>query len=397
MKIYIDRMDHLGNGIGKINDKIVFVPKTLSNENIDINIIEEKKKYCIGKINEIITPSAKRINSMCPYFDKCTGCHLRHISYDDTINFKKEKLENIFLRYLNIKRDIEVIPGVDNYRNKVKLQIENRKIGYYIENSHTLCEITSCLNVSKSINSFISNIYKLDIANGEITIRSNDNDELLIIINTNDKVNLNIKNDFKITGIVINNKCVFGNSYFINKINDLYFKVSYNSFFQVNNYMNGILFNILDDYIKENEIVLDLYCGVGTLGLSVSRKLNKVIGIDISKSNIMDAIKNAEINKINNAYYLENDASTAISKIKDNIDTLIVDPPRAGLTSMGIKHIFSANPKKIIYISCNPMTLVRDLKELLNKYEIENVIGLDMFPYTYHVETICVLNKNLKE
>ena len=99
-----------------------------------------------------------------------------------------------------------------------------------------------------------------------------------------------------------------------------------------------------------------------------NKYINKKIGIDISKSNIMDAIKNAEINKINNAYYLENDASTAISKIKDNIDTLIVDPPRAGLTSMGIKHIFSANPKKIIYISCNPKTLVRDLKELLNKY-----------------------------
>lgn len=388
----IIKYDHLGRGI--TNDKkITFIPRTIIDEEIEYELVKETKKYNEGRLTKIINESSNRIKPLCSYFNECNGCQLRHMTYEESIHFKETKLKDIFKRYLNIDYDIKVFKSKDNYRNKLTLKIVNNDIGYYKENTHEVIKINSCLNVKKSINEFIKDISLFNIHNGEIVVRSNYNDELLISITTDDEIVIP-KLNHKIVGIIINDKVIKGESFFIELINNFYFKVSYNSFFQINSDINKELFDLLNSNIDNNTNLLDLYCGVGSLGISTSKKVKKIIGIDNNESNIMDAIYNAKINKVANAFYVLNDATKAISKIKEKIDVVIIDPPRHGLTTNGINDLFKVNANKIIYISCDPMTLVRDLKTLTTKYDISYIEGFDMFPYTYHVECLCVLKRH---
>ena len=179
-------------------------------------------------------------------------------------------------------------------------------------------------------------------------------------------------------------------------MNGLKFIISPLSFFQVNKYNTINLYNKILDYcdLKGTETVLDLYCGTGTIGSFVSRKCNKVIGIEINESAINDAIKNKEINNLKNIEFICGDSGKILKNNKyKNIDIVIVDPPRSGLSDLSIKEIININPKKIIYTSCDPVTLARDLKILSEKYEVKELTPVDMFPNTYHVESVCVLEK----
>ena len=394
----IEKMDNKGRGITFINNKITFVSNTLPGEEVNIKIVKEAKKYNEGEVIEFITKSDKRREGICPYFGLCGGCELMHMTYEDTISYKKEKLESILYKYAHIERDIDIIKSdkILNYRNKITLKVENNKYGYYKNNTHSLVEVDECLLAEDAINRFIKDIEYLNIKNGEVTIRSNYNEELLIYIKSKEKVEPNfeyLKSKHKIVGIVLNDNTIYGDSSFVEIINNMYFQVSYDSFFQVNRNICSKLFDLILEEIKENETVLDLYCGVGTLGINAKRHANKVFGIEIVKYAILNAITNAKINKRDNMYYMLGDVSKNIMKIKDKIDTVIVDPPRAGLDTITKKTILNFKAKKIIYVSCDPMTLARDLNELQNVYNIIDIKGLDMFPYTQHCESITVLER----
>ena len=236
---------------------------------------------------------------------------------------------------------------------------------------------------------------KLNIINGNIVIRCNLNDEILIIIESNDKLNIDIdvlKENIKLVGIVVNNKTIYGDNFLIECINDIYYKISYDSFFQINPYVASILFNIIKGNIDKTDIVLDLFCGVGTLSLNAALNANEVIGVEIVPNAVLNAIYNAKINKINNTKFILNDAQDAVGKINKKFDKIIIDPPRSGLTKKTIDTILTIMPKKIIYVSCDPNTLIRDILLLKDKYSIEKSYILDMFSYSYHVECICILN-----
>ena len=173
-------------------------------------------------------------------------------------------------------------------------------------------------------------------------------------------------------------------------INNKLFKVNYNSFFQINNYMTKEMINIINNNCSE-KILLDLYCGVGFLGQAINYKFDKIYGIELNRNSIIDAINNAKINKINNTYYMCGDSSKLISNIKENVDTLIIDPPRSGLYKNMVNDVININSNIIIYVSCNPITLGRDINILKNKYYVDKIYLLDMFSNTYHFETVCVL------
>ena len=393
-KIKIERLDDFGRGIGYIDNKIVFVENALPGEDVNIEITNEKKNYCEAKVIDIESISSKRIEPLCKYYNTCGGCHLLHLNYQDTLEYKVNKLKNIFKKNKIYDGDINIIENKDNlhYRNKIELKIENGKIGFYQNKSHDLVEINECLTTKECINKVIKDI-KLN--NGDITIRANYNDEILLIVNTKDKFEYdNILKNNKIVGIILNDKLIYGDNHFVQVINNLYFKVSYNSFFQINEYICSKLFDIIDSNIDNNSTVLDLYCGVGTLSLVASKKANTVYGIEIVENAILNATINAKINKKDNLYFMCGDSSKLIDKIKDDIDTLIVDPPRSGLSNKIIDTIMDKKFKKIIYVSCDPQTLARDLKELINNYNIKSITALDMFSYTYHVETVVVLEKS---
>ncbi len=391
----IEKLDNHGRGICYINNKITFIENALPNEEVEIKITKENKKYNEGIVTKYIKKSSKRIEPKCPYFEECGGCNLLNTTYEETIKYKKDKLESIMSKYAKINKNIDIIESQNtlNYRNKITLKVINNKYGYYVSNTHKLVPINNCLLAEQPIKEFIKDINKLNIKNGEVIIRSNYNEELLIVINTKDKINPDIeylKENHKIVGFIVNNEIINGDNKFIEIINNKMFQVSYDSFFQINRYICGKLFELINDNIKEGETILDLYCGVGTLGLNAN-KAKKIYGIEIIPNAIINAITNAKINKQNNAYYMVGNTSKCINKINDKIDTIIIDPPRSGLDEITRNTIIDMKPNKILYISCDPMTLARDLNILKEYYNINLIKGLDMFPYTYHVECVSVL------
>lgn len=393
MKVIIEKLDNFGKGIAHLDNKVIFIPKTLPKDECEIDIIKEKKNYSEAKLVKIINPSKDRIESKCPYFNECGGCALQDLDYDNTIKFKHNKINELLIRN-NIKvNNMNFISNEHkfNYRNKIELKIVNKILGYYEESSHKLIAIDNCLIAKEKINEVINEIKKLGIVNGEITIRCNYNNEILLIINTTNNINIEtIISDKKIIGIILNNKLIYGTDYFVEKVNDLYFKVSYNSFFQVNEWMYPKLFKEVQSNVDKNNIVLDLYCGVGTLSLNASLNAKKVIGVELVENAVLNAVKNKEINKINNVEFLLQDLSKGFN-LEKYFNTIIVDPPRNGIDKKTLDYILAKLPNKLIYVSCDPNTLVRDLKIFNDKYEIKKVNIYDMFSYTYHCETITIL------
>lgn len=397
-KTVIEKLDNQGRGICYINDIITFVPNTLPGEAVEVELTKTSKKYNEAKVISYIKKSEKRIEGKCPFFGHCGGCELLHSTYEDTLKYKKEKLESIIYRYAHIKTNIDIIPSDKqlNYRNKITLKVADSKYGYYETNTHKLVQINNCLLAEEPINNFIKDFSYLNIKNGEVVIRSNYNKELLIYIKSKEKINPDIeylKSKHKIVGIILNDKPLAGDTSFIEIINHMLFQVSYDSFFQVNRGICSKLFNLIEQEVKEDETILDLYCGVGTLGINATKKANKAYGIEIVKNAVLNAITNSKINKRDNIYYMLGDVGETLPKIKDEIDTIIVDPPRAGLDDKTKETLLDFKANKIIYVSCDPMTLARDLKDLQEIYNIKTIKGLDMFPFTQHCESITVLER----
>lgn len=393
MQVHIDRMDHFGNGIGNINGKIIFVKGALTGETVDVTITKDKKSFMEGTINTIIYKSSKRVEPFCKYFGICGGCSLCHLNYENTLEYKKERVKNILSKF-----DIPKINVIRNendlyYRNKIELKIVDGKLGFYEKNTHNLIEIKECKVTKKSINKSFEFVKNMTLENANVTIRANYNDEVLIIIDSKEKPVILNPEDYKIVGIVLNDKCIYGQDNFMEKINNLFFTVSYNSFFQVNNYINLELFNL----IKENIVgktVLDLYSGVGTLSIVTSKVVDKVYSIEVIPNAVKNALINAKINKCDNINFILGKVEDKIGFINDKIDTIIVDPARAGLDKKTIEVINNICPQRIIYVSCDTQSLANNLVDLAN-YEIKKFYILDMFSYTYHIECFCILDRKI--
>lgn len=397
MQVKIEKYDDLGRGIAYLNGKVLFVPKTVPGDIVEIAVINDKKNFSECQVLKYIEYSPERINSSCPYFDSCGGCDFLNVKYENSLNYKVNKVKEIFNKN-GISINPKVVFSSQNlfYRNKITLKVQNGKLGYFKNNSHDLVEIDKCIIASNAINSMIPYIKKFNILNGNVTIRSNQNEEILLVIESYDNLNINIneiKKNIKLVGIVINNRLFYGVDFLNENINDLNYRISYDSFFQINPRVAKILFNTIDENIDVNDNVLDIYCGVGTLSLSAAKKAKQVVGIEIVKNAILNAKFNAKINNIQNTEFILGDASNIKFSKYNNFNKVIVDPPRSGLTNSVISTILKINPEEIIYVSCDPQTLVRDIKILSANYVIKDSFVLDMFCYSYHVETIVILNK----
>lgn len=396
MEITIERLDHHGRGISYLNGKIVFVDNALPNEIVKVSITKETSKYSEAKVIEYIKKSNARVKNKCPFYLECGGCDLRHMSYEDTIRFKCNKIKEIINKFANIEINPIIIKNVnkDFYRNKLELKVKNGIIGFYKKGTHELVGIDRCLNAEEPINSFLLNIDDLHIHDGEVIVRSNYNGEIMLIIETEENPNIDIEHlreKNKLVGIILNGKVIFGVDHFIEIIDDMFFKMSFNSFFQINRTINKELFKIVEYNIDNDSVVLDLCSGVGTLSIVASTKASKVYGVEIVENAIKDSLINAKMNRRDNINFILGDAFKTIDKINDKIDTILIDPPRSGLNRESLESILTSDAKKIIYVSCDPVTLARDLKVLLSKYIIKSCYILDMFSYTYHVECVALL------
>lgn len=396
MQLKIEKVDHQFRGIGYLDGKVVFVPRTIPNEICEVEVLKEKKNYMESKLKTVKNSSDKRRIPKCPYYEACGGCDLQHISYEESVVWKENMLQELF-RKNNLWDDkIEVVPSKEEYgyRNKVTLKVQKGKIGFYSSLTHKLVEIQKCLITNDAINQVIQDFPMYSFSDGELMIRTNENKEILMDIITKDKVK--IEGEFasrhKLVGVMINHRCVYGESYFFERKNGVLYQVSFDSFFQVNPYISTELFLYVKKCFEGSVHLLDLYCGVGTLGFQAYKPGVLLTGIEVVQNAILNAIKNAKLNKIPANFHL-GQVEDIISKINYLADAIIVDPPRLGLDAKTRNVILEMKPKTILYVSCNPQTLIRDLKSFQKDYNLNKIQGFDMFPFTKHVECACVLNR----
>lgn len=396
----IEKLDHYGRGITKFDNKTIFVENALPDEIVEINIIKEKKKFAEANVSKYFQKANNRIEPNCPYYNSCGGCNIMHLSYKDQLKFKQNKIENIIKKYLNEQIKINNIVASDKiefYRNKVTFQVRE-KIGFYKEHTYDIINIDNCIISDKLINKSIKYLKNLNLKEINKIICRTGLDELMIIIETQNK-NLDITPLKEIASSIylkINNKYihVYGNKNMYEKLENYKFKISPDSFFQVNIDTCSKLYNKVKEYIGSNKNVIDLYCGTGTIGIFISKN-NNVIGIEINEYAIKDAEENKKINKIDNINFICGDSGKKLKQLKFNPNIIIVDPPRSGLNKETINNILKFDSKEIIYISCDPMTFVRDLNILNKYYDIKEITPFDMFPNTYHIENIAYLVKKV--
>ena len=401
----IERLDHQGRGIAYIDDKITFVENALPGEEVLIKITNSKKKYNEGIVQKYIQKSEKRVDNVCPFYESCGGCNILHMSYNDQLEYKENKIKDIMKKYANIDKISKIIKCDKqfNYRNKVTLKVENNIIGYYEKKSYNLVNIDKCLIIDNEFNKIINDLKRFNLDNiYELMIRNVDSDNTALTLYLQKDTNCIQIDEYSKKNNIILNKIIKNKDFkcnekskIIGKLGNFKFIISPLSFFQVNTDQTIKLYDKILELLEPNkdDNLLDLYCGTGTIGIYVANKVNKVLGVEIVKDAIHDANINKKINNVNNINFICGNTEKIIKDVKEKYNAIIVDPPRAGLTESIIRDIFRINPDKIVYVSCDPITLARDLKLLQEKYEVLDVVPVDMFPNTYHVETVCKLKK----
>ncbi len=398
MNTYIEKTDDFGRGIAYIDNKITFIPNSLENELIEYRLVKEKSKYNIAEIVKIINKNEKRIKPVCPYYLKCGGCQLEHMDFSYENNFKIQKVKNILKKFAKIEIDnLEIVSKNDyNYRNKITLTVKGGKLGLLEEKSNKLIEIDKCYLVNDKINKVIKELRKYIINEPnieKIMIRTgNKTDDVMLYIKGSLK---NIKDFASLCNSLIINDEIITNSYITSYIGDKKFHIRYDSFFQVNDEMVTYLYEEVKKIIKNlnSKNVLDLYCGVGTIGIYISSLVESVLGVEVIESAIISANENKKINNIKNISFINNKVENTIYDIDDKFDTVILDPPRTGLDKYTREFLLNRKIKNIIYISCDPITFSRDIFELNKKYDIKHLKLFNMFSRTYHVECVCLLIK----
>ncbi len=389
LEVEIINLDHFGRGIARL-DKPIFIDNALVGETVEIEITKDKKKYSEGRVIDYIKKSPLRVESNCPYYDKCGGCDLLHLSYEEQLKYKENKVKEIIKKFCGLECVNKIVPSKQyNYRNKVTLHA-NKKIGYYQKKSYDIIAIANCLIADDKINDLIKKLNKIDLNTiNKIIIRASSKETMLVV--EGGVIDINFFKE--VDTIIVDNKLLKGKGYIIEEISNLKFIISPNSFFQVN-YLGMInIYNQVLKYVDNNTNVLDLYCGTGTIGIYLANKVNHVLGIEINESAINDALLNKKINHLDNIEFKLGDVGTILNNNNFKADCIVVDPPRAGLDNITIKNIIKIKPPKLIYVSCDPVTLARDLNILSADYKIVEITPFDMFSNTYHVECVALLMK----
>lgn len=430
-----------GEGIAKINDFTIFIPGAIKGEKVKILIVKVLSSYAFGKILEILEKSENRIEPDCKTYKRCGGCNLRHIKYQETLKLKQNVVQSLVDKTLKNKIRVKETIGMENpyyYRNKVQYPVgidKNGKpqIGVFANRSHEIIPIEKCFIQNEKSEEIAKYIFELWNENNYTIYNEETRKGLLrhIVIKTGIKTNQymcilvvngqgfdnekefvsKIANKYKeIRAIIVNsnmkntnvilgleNRTIFGKGYIEDKLGEYIFKISPLSFYQVNPIQAEKLYNlgIRKANITKNDVVFDLYCGIGTISLFMSKYAKKVYGIEIVEEAIKAAKENAKINNVDNVEFIAGDVEKALSSIiydrKIIPDIVMVDPPRRGLDNTSVNNILKIRSKRLVYISCNPATLVRDLAKLEEVYDVEEIIPVDMFPFTSHVECVSLL------
>ena len=442
IKLNIVSMTAQGDGVGRTEDGIVvFVPQSAVGDELEVRVLKVKKTYAYGKIERVITPAESRVEPDCPCFNKCGGCVLRHLSYEAELEFKYNRVRDALERIGGFEnpRINPVVPNdlLDRYRNKAQLPAVNTddgvRLGFFAARSHRVIPLDDCKLQPELFNTVVKiteeflrltaqtayderahrgKLRHLYIRYAEMT------DELMVcyVVNGNglkredlliemlcDKLpnlksvifNSNTENTNVIMGA--KNRVAYGSPYITDVLRGKRFKLSPLSFYQVNRAQAEKLYAVAEKYagLTGSEVLLDLYCGTGTIGLSMAEKCKSLIGVEIVEDAVKDADENARINNVGNARFICADASSAAAKLESEgvrPDVVILDPPRKGCDAQLIDTVVKMAPERVVYVSCDPETLARDLRLFADKgYKFTEITPVDLFSRTPHIENVAKL------
>jgi len=444
-------MAYGGQGIGRVNGFVVFVRGVVSGDRVKARIYRKKKDYAQAALIELLESSTDRVEAPCPYSFYCGGCQWQHIGYEKQLDYKR-KLVKESLEYIGgVKNTIihDVIPSEKTlaYRNKMEFTFSNQRwflphemdnhekkgsfaLGLHVpESYHKIIDMKSCLlqqergnQILLEVKEYVKNsgipIYDMKTHDGLwrfLVIRySTAFDEWMVNVVTSEECQETLEplSDILCRQIgqiktVINNInrrkasiaigeteiVIAGEGYIEDKIGPYTFHISANSFFQTNSLGAQKLYQKTIEYaeLKGNDIVLDLYSGTGTIPIFLANKAQAVTGIEINKSATLDAQRNCKKNAIDNCHFICGDIREKLSTIDFKPDVLIIDPPRAGMHKDILAQVLALSPQRIVYISCNPATMARDIGQMTKYYELVEIQPVDMFPHTYHIEAVAKL------
>lgn len=431
-----------GEGIAKIDNFTIFIPEAIQGEKCKILIVKVNKNFAYGKIVDVISKSKNRKDAECTTYKRCGGCDLRHIEYEYTLKMKQDIVQNLVNKTLEEKVMVESTIGMEKpyyYRNKLQYPVGKDKdgkavMGVFAKRTHEIIPVNDCLiqneqaqEIAKRIVSMLNEygVSVYDETNRKGAIRhivikiGVHTNEIMVMIVTNEE---SIKNEEQIvtklikefpniktiikninsrnTNVILGkqNVILYGDGYITDKLGEYVFKISSMSFYQTNPIQTEVLYHKALEFanLQKDDILCDLYCGIGTIGIFASKYVKKVYGIEIVEEAVEAARENAKLNNVENIEFITGDVEEAFKKLVENHDVeptvIIVDPPRRGLDETTINKILELEVERVVYVSCNPATMVRDLKKLEEKYGVKKIQPVDMFPFTSHVECVSVLS-----
>ncbi len=426
-----------GMGVAKCDGFPVFIKDMLVGETGEIVITKVLKNYAYGRCLKLIQSSEERAEPKCSIYKQCGGCQLQHMSFQEQKRFKRQRVQDCFSRIAKSDIQAEDVLSMEDgwhYRNKgqVPVGVQNGQVvcGFYRIHSNEIIDMNECLIQHESINQIVAKMkqlishYQIGEYFRHLLVKVGfATQQIMVVLIVRDKniphlkevveklaedknvksiiLNLNQRNDNVILGE--EETLLYGQSTIEDELSGLRFALSSKSFYQVNPLQTKVLYEKALEFadIGKEDVVLDLYCGIGTISLFMARHAKKVIGIEIVPEAIEDAKKNAQLNGFDNIEFICSDAGAyAVQLAKENrqLDVVCVDPPRKGCDEATLSSILKMSPKRIVYVSCDPSTCARDCKYLEeNGYQIQKVQPVDMFPNSFHVETVCLMSRKEKQ
>lgn len=441
LTVTIEDLTHEGAGVAKVNGYALFIPQALPGETVDIKVVKTKAGYGYGRLLQVQTKSEHRVEPPCPIFYKCGGCQIQHMDYSAQLAYKQKQVKDVMDRVAKLPNvPVRPVIGMDDpwrYRNKSQVPVAFQQgdlvAGFYAKRSHSIVDMDQCIIQHKENDIVVQTVKQLakelripayeeqshqGVLRHIVARYGKTTGQVMVVLVTKEK-KLPHKEAFisgirkHVPGVVsivqnINNKrtnvifgqqteVLWGEHYLYDEINGIQFAISARSFYQVNPEQTNRLYSKALEYadLTGNETVIDAYCGIGTISLFLAKKARHVYGVEIVPEAITDAKRNAKLNQITNATFAVGQAEEVIPRWYDqgiDADVIVVDPPRKGCDEALLRTMIEMKPKRIVYVSCNPGTLARDLRILEDGgFKTEEVTPVDMFPQTTHVEAVASL------
>jgi 23S rRNA (uracil1939-C5)-methyltransferase len=397
---------HGGTALGRHEGRVIFVPYAIPGETLHVELVEEHAHWARARLLEVIEPSPHRIEPPCPYFgqDKCGGCQLQHIGYDMQVEFKRQVVIDQLARVGGLREVSvgEVIGAAEpwNYRNHVQFSLTPEgHLGFLSADSHHIVPVDDCLitdplllDLWAALDMEWPELYRLSLRCGSAT------GDLMAIFELDHYQDFDIEVDFPVSCVLLladgETVVLMGNRYLTEHVAGRDYRISPGSFFQVNTGGAEALVALIGDYLSPtgSETLVDLYCGVGLFGLVFANNVKRVIGVELDAGASADFRHNAH--GLENVTLLEGEAKTELARIEETVELLVLDPPRAGAGQEVVREVVRLSPERIAYVSCDPATLARDAHYLVEGgYELREVQPVDMFPQTYHIESVALFTR----